>query len=132
VKVAIVYNYNRQIIPPAPLVNLIIKSPEDPDIAISAPALIDTGADYSVITQEIFEKLAPLRVGTVYIENFTGEGDTYRLYSVNIEIHDWLFEQVPVLLGSDDYVILGRDMLNNFDLRLNGIDGKLEFLRGQD
>jgi hypothetical protein len=37
---------------------------------------------------------------------------------------------VPVIVGDDDYVILGRDILNHFDLRLNGIDDKLEFLRG--
>lgn len=37
---------------------------------------------------------------------------------------------MPVIVGAKDYVILGRDILNYFDLRLNGIDGKLEFLRG--
>lgn len=125
----IIYKYNKQIIPPAPLVNLTVRSPEVPDVFVTAPALIDTGADYSVITQEIFEKLTPLRVGQVYVESFSGEGEIHRLYSVNIEIHEWTFSQVAVLVSLSDYVILGRDILNSFDLRLNGIDEKLEFLR---
>jgi predicted aspartyl protease len=119
--VPIIYKYNKQIIPPAPLVNLTVRNPEAPDIFVPAPALIDTGADYSVITREIFEKLAPLRVGQVYVESFSGEGEVHRLYSVNIEIHDWTFSQVAVLVNSSDYVILGRDILNNFDMRLNGM-----------
>jgi len=58
---SIVYNNNRQIDPPAPLVNITVRSPEGDELFVSTPALIDSGADYSVITQEIFEKLKPLR-----------------------------------------------------------------------
>jgi len=128
----ITYNYNRQVVPPAPLVNVIVRSPEDSAVFVSAPALIDTGADYSVITREILEKLKPLRVGLVYVESFTGEGGAQLIYSVNMEIHEWMFSQVPVLVGAEHYVILGRDIVNNFDLRLNGIDEKFEFLRGPE
>jgi predicted aspartyl protease len=112
------------------LINVIIRSPEDGNIVVASPALVDIGADYSVITPKIFEELAPLRADEVYVEDYIGEGDTCRRYSVNIEIHDWIFRQVPVIVGAKDYVILGRDILNYFDLRLNGIDEKLEFLRG--
>ncbi len=124
------YNYNSQINPPGPMVNVIIRSPEDNEIFVTSPALVDIGADYSVITPGIFEELMPIRVDKVYVESYEGKGDVLRRYSVNIEIHNWIFHQVPVIVGDDDYVILGRDILNNFDLRLNGIDGKLEFLRG--
>jgi len=125
----IIYRYNRQIVPPAPMVNVIVISPEDPNIFFPGPGLIDTGADYTAITPKIFEKLTPLRVGSVYVESFRGEGDVHLLYSVNIEIHQWIFSHVPVIIGLDDYVILGRDLLNSFDFRLNGIDGKFEILR---
>lgn len=126
----IIYSYNRQIEPPGPLINVIIRSPEEKEIFVNSPALVDMGADYSVITPKIFEELVPYRVDEIYIESYMGDGDTHRRYSVNIEIHHWSFRQVPVIVGDDDYVILGRDILNHFDLRLNGIDGKLEFLRG--
>ena len=126
---SIIYNYNKQIVPPGPLINVTVESSDNPEIFISTPALIDTGADYTVITREIFKKLAPLRVGLVYVESFRGEGDFHKLYSVNIKIHNWEFYLIPVLVGSENYVILGRDLLNNFDLRLNGIDGKLKILR---
>jgi predicted aspartyl protease len=125
----IIYKYNRQIVPPAPMVNVIVRSPENANVFDTSPGLVDTGADYTAITPKIFEKLAPLRVGSVYVESFRGEGDVQLLYSVNIEIHEWLFSHVPVIIGSDDYVIVGRDLLNKFDLRLNGVDGKLEILR---
>lgn len=128
-KMSISYRYNRQIDPPAPMINIVVKSPENPDIFVPSPGLIDTGADYTAITPEIFDIISPLRVGKVYVESFKGEGDIQLLYSVNIEIHNWKFPQIPVIIGLDDYVILGRDLINNFDLRLNGIDGKFEILR---
>jgi predicted aspartyl protease len=112
------------------MINVIVRSPEDAQIYVASPALVDTGADYSVITPAIFETLMPLRAGRVHIAGYVGKPEFVPLYSVNIEIHDWRFDQVPVLVGSDDYTIIGRDLLNQFDLRLNGIDGKLEFLRG--
>jgi len=125
----IIYRYNRQIVPPAPIVNVIVRSPEDANVFVTSPGLVDSGADYTAITPKIFEKLAPFRVGSVYVESFRGEGDVHLLYSVTIEIHEWIFSHVPVIIGLDDYVILGRNLLNNFDLRLNGIDGKFEILR---
>ena len=127
----IIYNYNRQIDPPRPMINVVVRSPEDAQVFIASPALIDTGADYSVITPLIYDKLMPLRVGRVRIAGYVGKAEFVPLYSVDIEIHDWRFDEIPVLVGSNDYAIIGLDLLNQFDLRLNGIDGKLEFLRGQ-
>lgn len=126
----VVYSYNRQVEPPGPLINVIVRSEEEQTLFAKSPALLDYGADRSVITAEIFEALQPDRVGAIYIENFLGEGSAQRLYAVNIEFHGWTFLHVPVLVGANGYIILGRDLLNQFDIRLNGIDGKLEILRG--
>ncbi|MEK7726945.1 MAG: hypothetical protein AAB354_00965 [candidate division KSB1 bacterium] len=126
----VVYNYNRQVEPPGPFISVTVRSEEDAMLFVKSPALLDYGADRSVITPEIFETLQPDRVGAIYIENFLGEGSAHRLYAVNIEIHDWSFLHVPVLVGANGYVILGRDLLNQFDVRLNGIEGKFEILRG--
>lgn len=127
---AIVYKYNSQIAPPAPLLNLVVRSPENSELFVQSPALIDTGADISAITTGIQEKLTPLRVGVVYIESFKGEGQAQLLYEVNLEFHQWTLDHIPVIVAANDYVILGRDILNSFDLRLNGIKGRFEILRG--
>jgi predicted aspartyl protease len=92
--------------------------------------LIDPGAGCSVITPEMAQQLQPPRSGTIYVEGYKGKGDFNALYRVDIEIHNWIFREVEVIVGDSHYAILGRDILNHFDLRLNGIDGKLEFLRG--
>ena len=126
----IFYNYNRQIEPPAPLVNAIIRNPRVRDRLVNNPALIDIGASCSVVTPEIVSLLQPPRTGTIYIESYKGKGDFTALYRVDIEIHNWIFREVEVVVGDSHYAIIGRDILNHFDLRLNGIDGKLEFLRG--
>jgi len=112
------------------MVNVVVRDFRARETFVSNPALIDTGADYSVITPAIIQKLQPPRTGTLYIEGYEGKGNFVPLYQVDIEIHEWTFREVEVIVGDDDYVILGRDILNHFDLRLNGIDGKLEFLRG--
>jgi len=130
--VSIAYNYNRQIEPPAPLISVTVSCPEDADLFMSAPALLDTGADYSVITDTICKKLMLLPIGEVYVESFRGEGDVHQIYPVNFKIHEWRFTQIPVLVGTEHYVILGRDILNHFDLRLNGIEQKFELIRGPE
>ncbi|MCG3119718.1 MAG: hypothetical protein ALAOOOJD_02229 [bacterium] len=75
-------------------------------------------------------ELQPPRSGTIYIESYKGTGDFTALYRVDFEMHNWIFQHVEVVVGDSQYAIIGRDILNHFDLRLNGIDGKLEFLRG--
>lgn len=112
------------------MVNVLIRRHEDDESFVATPALIDTGADYSAITPLILDRLTPFRTGEVYVENYSGRGEMGELYAVCIELHGWQLTQLQVVVGSDEYVILGRDLLNRFDLRLNGIDGKLEFLRG--
>ncbi|MEK7729688.1 MAG: hypothetical protein AAB354_14880 [candidate division KSB1 bacterium] len=124
------YKYNRQIYPPAPLISVIVRSTKDAGLYVATPALTDYGADFSVITEEIFEALMPVCVGDAYVEGFIGEGETLRLYAVGVEFHGWHFPRVPVFVDSKNYIILGRDLLNKFDIRLNGIEGKLEILRG--
>lgn len=126
----VVYNYNRQIAPPAPLVIVVIRNPRMRAMFATNPALIDTGAACSTITPEILQELQPPRTGTIYVESYKGKGDFVPLYRVDIEIHNWVFREVEVVVGASNYAIIGRDILNSFDLRLNGIDGKLEFLRG--
>lgn len=117
-------------LPPAPLVSVIVRNPDEAELYVATPALTDYGADFSVITEEIFETVMPVCVGDAYVEGFIGEGERLRLYSINVEFHGWNFNRVPVFVGSKNYIILGRDLLNQFDIRLNGIDGKLEILRG--
>lgn len=124
------YNYNRQIDPPAPFVNIVVQSPKARTIFVNNPALIDPGAGCSVITPQMAEQLQPPRTGTIHVSGYKGKGEFTALYRVNIEIHNWVFREVEVIIGDDNYAIIGRDILNHFDLRLNGIDGKLEFLRG--
>lgn len=112
------------------MVNVVIRRHEEDESFVSTPALIDPGADYSAITPLILDKLTPFRTGEVYVENYSGRGMMVELYAVSVELHEWKFTQLLTIVGSDDYAILGRNLLNLFDLRLNGIDGKLEFLRG--
>lgn len=124
------YNYNRQIDPPAPFINAFVRNPKTATIFVNNPALIDHGAGCSVITPEMAEQIQPPRTGTIHVSGFKDKGEFAALYRVHIEIHHWVFREVEVAIGDSDYAIIGRDILNHFDLRLNGIDGKLEFLRG--
>lgn len=66
----ITYNYNSQIQPPGPMINVIIRSPEEIELFMASPALVDLGADFSVITPIIFETLMPYRVDEVYVESY--------------------------------------------------------------
>jgi len=55
------------------MVNVIIRSPEENELFMASPALVDIGAGYSVITPVIFETLMPFRVDKVYVESYEGK-----------------------------------------------------------
>jgi hypothetical protein len=117
------YRYNTQLNPPAPFVLVRIGRPRHLDgEAELLPGQIDTAADLTVVP---WPNIAPLKLTPVDkhpVQGFGSEPQEFPRYLVEMSIHGVENHViVPVLASPDEkYVLLGRDVLNHFQVSLDG------------
>jgi hypothetical protein len=64
--------------------------------------------------------LGLVKFSEVGVGGFRRDPEIEDSFLVRLQIHDWEVEAVEVILGDDSYGLLGRDVLNQFLLTLNG------------
>jgi hypothetical protein len=84
-------------------------------------ALLDTGADATFVPIDLLEQLKIGESGPATVRSHFGERQKVRLYVVSFEFGNLLIPGLYVV-GDDvgDEIILGRDVLNNIPLFLDG------------
>ncbi len=119
--------YDRTFNPPAPVIELKVSS-VDGRLATRSKALLDTGADRSVVPSALVQRLRLQRTGTVLVRGMRGHFESVPLFSVRLELAEdgALFD---VISWDNDFVILGRDVLNRWRIMLGGPAGKLSITR---
>lgn len=91
-------------------------------------AIVDTGADTSVIPVRIARDLRLPAVGEVTVGGVTG-AERVSLYSVELEVAGL---SVPVeAAGMGNHILIGRDVLNLWTLILRGPKETLELETGK-
>ncbi len=116
------YNYARNIIPPGPVVPIEISTRFAPDVKLQKMALIDSGADISGLPPSIVNELKLNPIREEQIQSSTSQ-DLRPIYVVNILFHNTSFSNLSVMgLPFDDFILIGRDILNSFDICLDGIN----------
>ncbi|HEY1684317.1 MAG TPA: retropepsin-like aspartic protease [Tepidisphaeraceae bacterium] len=105
--------------PPAPLALVIVKS-EKFGIAISdVPMLLDTGADVSLLPRSYFAALISPDMRQYELEAFDGTKSTAPAISAELQFLNKSFRGQFILIDSW-YGILGRNVMNNLSLVLDG------------
>jgi predicted aspartyl protease len=112
--------YSRDFDPPAPFIDMIVAAPSDSGSQRSVGALLDTGAEVSVIPQQIVHELELSPYAEMVIEAFDGRRQRVNLYVVALEIAGTRLSLVRAIAYSTSYAILGRDVLNRFLTTLDG------------
>ena len=103
--------------PPAPVLALRAGAPGAPP-ALALVALVDTGADLSVLPVSVVEALALPQVSTTRIQGVTGVAEKTPVHAVTLEVAGTLVLAEVVAWG--DEAIVGRDVLRRFVLELDG------------
>ena len=119
------YKYSKNFNPPAPVIELSVSTPL-PYSSTSSIALVDSGADITVIPEQIISRLKLRRVDFMLASGF-GEGVSEAIvYSAALSI-EGISEPLVyrVLSWSEDYALVGRDLLNKFIAVLNGLSQEL-------
>lgn len=115
------YRYNRQVIPPAPYVHVVVRRIDGTGASQPVPALIDSGADRTVIPTTLAMELGLPQAGVIEVAGFNQVASIMPLYVIQIGIGD-LTPRTADVLGApgEQYVLLGRDVLNGYRITLDG------------
>ena len=112
--------YSRDFDPPAPFMDIIIAASKDSGPRRSVGALLDTGAEISIIPQQIAHALELSPYAEMTIEAFDGRRQRVNLYAVTLEVAGTRLSPVRAVAYPSSCAILGRDVLNRFLTTLDG------------
>jgi len=116
-------NYHHN--PPAPVINITIHIPGDSTKHVKIDALLDTGADITCLPRSIIKALGAERASVYNVAGINGSSigsaDGYFL-EFEIAAKKRIYEVIAV----GDEPILGRNIINEFIIELQGPIKKLE------
>lgn len=123
----ICYRYNHSFNPPAPLVHVILHSPDGAAKSGELPAQLDIAADRSVIPLEAAEQMGLVPLEELPLAGLGGIVTTLPIYLVQIEIR----QLRPIMVRAaasrgEPLALIGRDVLNHYRLLLDGPQLRLE------
>lgn len=117
------YPYSTRYAPPAAVLPLQVGRPSEPPVVL-LPALIDTGADTSVLPAGLAAQLNLTRVGRAVITGIAGHPRVLSVYAAEIRAggHRSIVEAVSY--GNE--ALIGRDLLNKLVTHLDGPHGVVD------
>ena len=113
------YHYDLAENPPAPFIAIRTTNPVTRQSEITA-AKLDTGAARTVIPERLAERLGLSVAGFQVLRAFDGRRAEVLIYLADVELAGILFESVEVAAIPRSSILLGRDLLNQFDITLRG------------
>ena len=116
--------------PPMPVLDIGVSRPGASAPSATLEAVVDTGADGTLIPQDVLEGVGATFVDRAYLRGITGQRRPVDLYLVTLHLGPLRIAGVrAVALAPGDTAILGRDVLNQLDIALRGIAGVTEVLK---
>lgn len=107
--------------PPAPVLPVHVSGINRSGAGLLLHALVDTGADCSVIPARLVRTLRLPLVDKVSVKGFAGKAEPLAVHAVQMRVAGRRLLARVVAFGTEP--LLGRDILNQFELRLDGPSG---------
>jgi len=116
------FEYDHHYLPSAPIIEISIDDYSLETSAVVLRALIDSGADGTMIPTEILEKIEASYVDSVRISGVTGVSEQRDRYRVRIQIGNIVIHGIDVVSTDfGDEGLIGRDVLNQLVVILDGL-----------
>jgi hypothetical protein len=112
--------YDKTVRPPAPIVDITIRHPEDFAQAVYIRAKIDTAADVSAIPITVAAQLNLPIAKKLKVKGYDDIPTSVFTYSTHFEVAQANIDSLKVIAIPGEYALLGRDVLNHFYIHLNG------------
>ena len=119
--------YDATYSPAAPVLSIRLAAPSEPPQVGPLSAVVDTGADGTLIPTHFLEHVEAIDVGDAVIHSALGEAREIHLYEVDLYVDALLLPGV-VVVGDDqgNEILLGRNVLNKLILLLDGQHSETE------
>lgn len=113
--------YLQAVFPPIPVLEVVLSAPASDHWSGSFTAIVDSGADFTIIPLALIKSLdAPVIRPAVLSSQWRDRRSVY-VYKVDIRVGEIILPAVDVAGDPfSDEIILGRNVLNRLDLRLEG------------
>jgi predicted aspartyl protease len=121
------YEYDANHVPAAPICEIYLGAGGGEPSFGPYKALIDTGADISVIPLPLIREISAQQVGRDRARSIWGDARTVTVYAVSLRIEHLHLRALRVVADEQsDEVVLGRNALNRLRLVLDGVAGVVE------
>lgn len=97
-----------------------ISSPSKSEDSITVKAILDTGAQMSVVPQKTIEHLEPLMYSVRRIRSASGAVTNAKSCFVDIRLGNASFSSIEVLALDIDYALLGQNLIKQLVILLDG------------
>ncbi len=121
------FAYDKTYDPPIPALPVIVYNSDAELRTSSLVALVDTGADGTLIPISYLRSVQAYPVAEAFLRSHWGERRRVHLFRVDLRINEISLPGVTVI-GDDQgqEIVLGRDVLNKLRLFLNGPLNEIE------
>lgn len=120
-KLPLVYPYDiNNFNSPAPVLEVCLSSPLSQGEVIKIPALLDSGADMTVIPQNIAQQLQLKYVDEISVAGYDGIAQKVFVYSAKIIFDNLGDFIIRVITSGGEHALVGRDILNKWSVLLKG------------
>jgi len=121
------YPYDRRYQPAMPVVELALNKSGGSRSDSLHLAVVDSGADGTLVPVNLLEEIGARQVGTARIRGILGESQVADIFLVSLRIGPHLLGAVRAIAGAEgDEIILGRNVLNQLVVTLNGLASTVE------
>lgn len=113
--------YSSDYDPAAPVIEIRIRKPSSTTSSTTLTAMVDSGADATMIPRKYLKAVRAQYAGTRILRGVTGQPQQVDLFVVVVEIGHFSASGIRVVAIADDSTpLIGRDVLNQFIITLNG------------
>lgn len=115
------YEYDLAYLPAMPIVTIQIGRP-DAAPSLTSPALVDSGADATMIPIRHLKQVNAIKRQQVFIRSVSSRRVGAYLYTLSLQFAHYERQRINVVGNQDtDETILGRDILNHLVVTLDGL-----------
>ena len=123
------FHYSRQFTLPFPTLPVILRQIEGDLATESITALVDTGADFTLVPVTYLRRLQIPKSYQTNVRSHWGELTAVNVHVVDLEAAGELLPAIDVVADRrGEEIILGRDVLNRLILLLDGIRHQTDIL----